>query len=119
MEEEKSSKRGISRRDFLKAGVLAASGVAAASCAKATPEAPEAPAQAAAVEGATVEERALNGIEALKKTGVVKEGDTFTIMHHSGQRNNIVPALEEWNRLTGLNFQSPSAIGSATWPKPG
>jgi multiple sugar transport system substrate-binding protein len=58
------------------------------------------------VQGATPEERALSGIEALKAAGKIKEGDTFTIMHHSGQRNNIVPALEEWNELTGLNFQS-------------
>ncbi|NIO69335.1 MAG: extracellular solute-binding protein [Anaerolineae bacterium] len=56
--------------------------------------------------GATPEERALSGIEALKAAGTIKEGDTFTIMHHSGQRNNIVPALDEWNALTGLNFQS-------------
>lgn len=60
----------------------------------------------AAVAGDTPEERALNGINALKEAGTVKDGDTFTIMHHSGQRNNIVPALDEWNNLTGLNFQS-------------
>lgn len=96
---------GFSRRQFLKASALAASGLVAAGCARPTPT-PEAPVPAAAVEGATPEERALNGIRALKEAGVVKDGDTFTIMHHSGQRNNIVPALEEWNRLTGLNFVS-------------
>jgi hypothetical protein len=40
----------------------------------------------------------------LRQGGIA--GGAFTIMHHSGQRNNIVPALDEWNELTGLNFQS-------------
>lgn len=56
--------------------------------------------------GATPEERALNGIKALKEAGKLRDGERFTIMHHSGQRNNIVPALAEWNNLTGLRFTS-------------
>src|SRR6266511_4220923 len=31
-------------------------------------------------------------------------------MHHSGQRQQLVPALEEWNRLTGLKFTN-SEVG--------
>jgi multiple sugar transport system substrate-binding protein len=105
-----AQQRGLTRRDFLKLSTLAATGLVAAQCAPApaTPAPTEAaPAAAAAVvEGATPEERALNGIKALKAAGKIKDGDTFTIMHHSGQRNNIIPALEEWKKLTGLNFQS-------------
>jgi len=109
---KKVFKRPLSRRDFLKAaggagGALVLGGLASACAPAATPTPTTAPAvPVAAVEGATPEERALNGIKALKEAGKIKDGDTFTIMHHSGQRNNIVPALEEWNSLTGLNFQS-------------
>jgi multiple sugar transport system substrate-binding protein len=99
-------KRGLTRRGFLKATALTASGIAAASCAPAATSTAAVGAPAGVVAGATPEERALNGIQALKQAGVIRDGDTFTIMHHSGQRNNIVPALEEWNRLTGLNFQN-------------
>jgi multiple sugar transport system substrate-binding protein len=106
MTEEKRARIGLSRRGFLKASALTASGIAAASCAPAATPTAEVAGPVAAVAGATPEERALNGIKALKEAGVIKDGDTFSIMHHSGQRNNIVPALEEWNRLTGLNFQN-------------
>ncbi len=57
------------------------------------------------VAGATPAERALNGIEALMDEGVIKPGDTFKIMIHSGQRGQIAPALEEFNELTGLNVE--------------
>ncbi|MFN3763568.1 MAG: twin-arginine translocation signal domain-containing protein, partial [Anaerolineae bacterium] len=104
--EKKQTAGGLTRREFLKAGAVATSALLVSRCApKPTPTATVPPA-AGVIEGATPEERALNGIRALKAAGVVKDGDTFVIMHHSGQRNNIVPALEEWNRLTGLNFQS-------------
>jgi len=96
---------GLTRREFLKAGALATSALLFSRCAPRPTPTPTAP-PVGVIEGATPEERALNGIRALKAAGVVKDGDTFVIMHHSGQRNNIVPALEEWNRLTGLNFQS-------------
>ncbi|WP_322801025.1 ABC transporter substrate-binding protein [Thermoflexus sp.] len=102
----------LTRREFLKAAGLAAAGGLLSTCAPAptpTPRTPATPAPGTPVprvEGATPEERALNGIKALKAAGKIKNGDTFVILHHSGQRNNIVPALEEWNRLTGLNFVS-------------
>lgn len=78
-----------------------------AGCRREAAQAPTpSPVAVAKVAGATPEERALAGIKALKDAGKLKDGETFTIMHHSGQRNNIVPALEEWNKLTGLNFVS-------------
>lgn len=118
-----NDQQGLTRRDFLRAagaagGMLLGGGLLA-SCAPPTPEkvvetvvvTKEVPKEIVVtptpeIRGATPEERALSGIEALKRAGKIKDGDTFTIMHHSGQRNNIVPALEEWNKLTGLNFQS-------------
>ncbi len=105
MSEEAIWRRGLSRRDFLRVGALTASGLAIASCA--APASPTAEGViAAAVEGATPEERALNLIRSLKEAGRVSDGDTFTVMHHSGQRNQLVPSLEKWNQLTGLNFVS-------------
>ncbi len=98
--------RPISRRDFLKAGGAVALGSLAAACATPTATPGVAPPVVGRIEGDTPEERALNGIQALKDAGRLSDGETFTIMHHSGQRNNIVPALEEWNSLTGLNFVS-------------
>ncbi len=97
-------RRGLTRRDFLRKAGLAGGALVGSRLLRGIPV--RASPILAEVEGDTVEERALNGIKALKEAGLVKEGDTFTIMHHSGQRNNIVPALEEWNKLTGLNFQS-------------
>lgn len=103
-------RRRLDRRDFLKFSALTATGVVAASCAPATPTAAPVPVGPAAVEGATPEERALNLIQALKEAGTVSDGDTFTVMHHSGQRNQLVPSLDKWNDLTGLNFVS-SEVG--------
>jgi multiple sugar transport system substrate-binding protein len=100
----------LTRRDFLRvAGAL--SGVAASGMLPALSRAPilrsvMAASGAAVVPGATPEERALNGIKALKAARRIKDGDTFVIMHHSGQRNQIVPAMEEFNKLTGLNFKN-------------
>ncbi len=111
MSADEERKRRLTRRDFLRLGGLTATGALAASCAPGTATPTAAPEMAAEVEGATPEERALALIDRLKEDGRVSEGDTFTIMHHSGQRNQIVPALEEWNELTGLNFVS-SEVGS-------
>lgn len=109
-----SELKKLTRREFLKVAGAAGGAIALGSvleaCAPAQPPAatPTAPAAAPAeaVAGATPEERALNGIKALKAAGKIKDGDTFVIMHHSGQRNQIVPAMEEFNKLTGLNFQN-------------
>jgi len=105
----------LTRREFLKAagaagGVVALGGIldACAPAPQAATSVPPtaAPSGAGAVSGATPEERALNGIKALKAAGKIKDGDTFVIMHHSGQRNQLVPAMEEFNQLTGLNFKN-------------
>lgn len=102
--------RDLTRRDFLRlagalGGAAAARGIWQAYGTSILTTAP-ATAAAAVVPGATSEERALNGIKALKAAGKIKDGDTFVIMHHSGQRNQIVPAMEEFNKLTGLNFKN-------------
>ncbi|HEV8338551.1 MAG TPA: extracellular solute-binding protein [bacterium] len=105
----------LTRREALKsaaaAGGLVLGSSLIAACQPQATRAPSPQSPVARVAGATPEERALNGIKALKDAGKLKGGETFTIMHHSGQRNNIVPALEEWNRLTGLNFVS-AAVGA-------
>lgn len=95
----------LSRREVLKLGVASGAAMAALGSAAGRLATPVA-ALAAPVSGATPEERALAGIRALKAAGKLRDGETFVIMHHSGQRNNLLPALEEWNRLTGLNFVS-------------
>ncbi|MDR5684396.1 MAG: extracellular solute-binding protein [Armatimonadota bacterium] len=100
----------LTRREAIRAAVAAGGLVltssVVAACRLPTPQAPAPQQTDARIAGATPEERALNGIKALKDAGRLKEGETFAVMHHSGQRNNIVPALQEWNRLTGLNFVS-------------
>lgn len=105
-----SNLKKLTRREFLKAAGAAGGTAVAAGLleACAPPAATPAPPTAApaAVAGATPEERALNGINALKAAGKIKDGDTFVVMHHSGQRNQIVPAMEEFNKLTGLTFQN-------------
>lgn len=104
--EGRMTRRQLMKAAALTSGVAVASSIAAA-CRRQTAQVPGPTTTAPArVAGATPEERALNGIKALKEAGSLKEGETFTIMHHSGQRNNIVPALAEWNQLTGLNFVS-------------
>ncbi len=50
-------------------------------------------------------ERAVAGLQALLKAGVIKPGQTFTMMIHSGHRNQLVWAAEELKRLTGLNLE--------------
>jgi multiple sugar transport system substrate-binding protein len=97
--------RGLTRREFMKAaGVFTAAGILAA-CEGGDGGAEQRPSPLA-VRGSTPEERALNLIKALKQDGTVKDGDEFVVMHHSGQRQQLAPALEEWNRLTGLKFTS-------------
>jgi multiple sugar transport system substrate-binding protein len=100
----------LTRRQAMRAAVaaggLALTSSVVAACRRPGAQAPAPQQTVARIAGTTPEERALNGIKALKDAGKLKEGETFTIMHHSGQRNNIVPALQEWNRLTGLNFVS-------------
>lgn len=114
MAEENVLRNGtrLTRRQVLRTAALAGGATLAsallAACQRQAAQAPT-PVPTAAptgIAGATPEERALNGIKALKDAGKLKGGETFTIMHHSGQRNNIVPALSEWNTLTGLNFVS-------------
>jgi len=53
----------------------------------------------------TPAERALVGLSSLMEKGVIKPGQTFKIMIHSGQRNQLAPAVEELSKLTGLNIQ--------------
>jgi multiple sugar transport system substrate-binding protein len=100
---------GVSRRHFLRTSGLAAAAGFLAACTRGRQEA-EAPEAGVAAEGETPEERALNLIEQLKQDGAVSDGQEFVVMHHSGQRGQIVPKLEEWNKLTGLNFVS-SEVG--------
>lgn len=53
----------------------------------------------------TPKDRALAGLQALMDAGVIKAGQTFKIMIHSGQRNQLAPAVEELNKLTGLDIE--------------
>jgi multiple sugar transport system substrate-binding protein len=104
----KHGRQCLTRREFMwAAGAFAGAGALAA-CERGG-ERQERPSPLA-VQGATPEERALNLIKALKNEGRVKDGDQFVVMHHSGQRQQLVPALKEWNRLTGLEFVS-SEVG--------
>lgn len=56
--------------------------------------------------GAGAEERALAGIQTLIDADKLKPGTVLKVMHHSGQRAQIEPLLEEFNRLTGLKAES-------------
>lgn len=53
----------------------------------------------------TPADRALEGLQALMKAGVIKPGQTFKIMIHSGQRPQLEPAVQKLSELTGLNIQ--------------
>lgn len=52
-----------------------------------------------------VADRALAGLRELMNAGVIRPGQTFRIMIHSGQRGQLAPAVEELSRLTGLNIE--------------
>ncbi len=52
-----------------------------------------------------VAERALAGLRELMNAGVIRPGQTFRIMIHSGQRGQLAPAVEELSRLTGLKIE--------------
>jgi len=55
--------------------------------------------------GATVKERALNGVAALKASGKVKDGDTVTIMHFAGTAGTFTSSQAEWERSTGTKLK--------------
>lgn len=57
------------------------------------------------VVASTPAERALAGLKTLMNAGVIKPGQTFRILIHSGQRGQLAPAVEELSRLTGLNIE--------------
>lgn len=53
----------------------------------------------------TPDAQALAGLQNLMQAGVIRPGQVFKIMIHSGQRGQLAPAVEELSRLTGLKIE--------------
>ncbi len=90
----------ISRRDLIKG--MAGLGLGAGAIKMLMNQAPFSVREAWAAEGATPEERAINGAKALFDSA---EKKTISIMYPSGSGGNLSPFVEEWKGLTGFDLE--------------
>ena len=90
----------ISRRDLIKG--MAGLGLGAGAIKMLMNQAPFSVRKAWAAEGATPEERAINGAKALFDSS---EKKTISIMYPSGSGGNLSPFVDEWKGLTGFDLE--------------
>ena len=90
----------VSRRDLIKG--MAGLGLGAGAIKMLMNQAPFSVREAWAAEGATPEERAINGAKALFADAPKK---TISVMYPSGSGGNLSPFVEEWKGLTGFDLE--------------
>ena len=90
----------VSRRDLIKG--MAGLGLGAGAIKMLMNQAPFSVREAWAADGATPEERAINGAKALFADSPKQ---TISIMYPSGSGGNLSPFTEEWKELTGFDVE--------------
>jgi len=109
MSEQKKMEEKVTRRGYMKyvGGIVVVAVVAAAGYGiyEATKPPPTTPSPTGPVPGATVSERAVNGVKQLIDSGVVPKGATVKLLHVAGSKNNFEPFLADWEAKTGTKVE--------------